>query len=307
MNVETRFKVIWIMSWSLSTFALICGLVFIQDPKISSTSHVYASLLVQAGGAFFFALTVGWVIDRLRHAQGYSILWLFSQEFRKAGVLAFYSDRKNDAEKALEEAFENHSNGEVLMVGASLRLFLGPGLHFYSWIQELLRKRGRSPVTVRALSCHPEDNHELPVRSFVEDFNQDRTFPKYSSFDYRKRIDFDFHEFEKEFFTKHGIAAFSKERCRIIHDLEATQTGVNALRGVAKEPGNSILHREYNFAPYCTVIIFPDRAFYTPNLLSTEVPVNMPLIVFHKSSDAYKKLVNYFEFIWWASDPRKEN
>lgn len=301
MNIVSRFKIIWAVTWALSAFALISGLVIIRDPNISSTLQIYGNILVQAGGAFFFALTVGWAIDKLRDAEGYSVLWLFSQEFRKAGVISFYSDRKGHAEKSLEEAFEKHRGGEVLMTGASLRLFLAPGLHFYSSIHDMLKRKGSSQVTVRALSCRPENNKELPVRSFVEEFNQDRTFPKDSPFDWGKKIGFSFEEFEKEFFEKHGMMA-SVTKCRVIHDLEATRAGVIALQGVAKGVGNIITHREFKFAPYCTVIIFPDKAFYTPNLLCSEVPVNMPMMVFHKSSDVYKKLVDYLEFLWWVTD-----
>ena len=306
MNVENRFRIIRIVAWTLSIFALISGLVFLQDPNISLNSKLFASLLVQAGGAFFFALTVGWAIERYRTAEGYSVLWLFSQEFRKAGVLAFYSDRKNHAERSLEEAFEKHKEGEVLMAGASLRLFLAPGLHFYTWVEKILDRKGRSPIAVRALFCNPESNQELPFRSFVEEFNQDRSFPKHSPFDWKKSIGFSFDEFIKEFFENHSIGAPADQRCRVIQDIESTRVGVNALQGVAKMSGNFIYHREFKSAPYCTVIIFPDRAFYTPNLLSTEVPVNMPMIVFHKSSDAYRKLVQYFEFVWWVSKTKRE-
>jgi len=280
---------------------MIVGLVFIREPQISPMSEVSAALLIEGGGAFFFALTVGWVLDRLRDAEGYSALWAFGQEFREAGILEFYSDRKYRAQQALEQTFERHHEGEVLMAGASLRVFLSPGLHFYPWIEQMLEREAKRPVVVRALSCNPEGNHELPVRSFVEEFNQDRTIPKCSPFDWKLRINFRFDDFEKDFFKNHGIEAPSQQRVRVIQDLESTRTGVRALQGVARNSGNHLDHREFKCAPYCTVIIFPDRAFYTPNLLCTEVPANLPMLVFHKSSDTYKKLVNYVEFLWWVS------
>jgi hypothetical protein len=293
-----------IVTWAVSGVVLISGLFFIRDPNISPVPQVYAALMVEAGGAFFFALSVGLVIDRLRDAEGYSVLWLFGQQFRRAGVLAFYSDREGDAEIALRQAFEKHHRGEVLMAGASLRLFLAPGHPFCSSMKAMLTRKGGAPVEVKALSCSPENSHELPVRSFVEEFNQDQSFPNESRpFDWKKRISFDFAEFERGFYQKHGIDAPSEEKLRVIGDLESTRQGVKELQGAAKSGGNHIVHREYNSAPYCTVIIFPDKAFYTPNLLCTEVPVNMPMIVFHRSSDAYAKLENYVRFLWWISDP----
>lgn len=307
MKYETRFKTLKLVIWAVSACAFIGGLVFTTDRNLSPTYQLYANILLQAGGAFFFALTVGWVIDRVRDIEGYSVLWLFSQEFRKAGVLAFYADREGYAKQALEEAFEKHSGGEVLMAGASLRLFLGSGLHFYDSVSKILSRRGGSPITVRAVSSSPETNHELPLRSFVEEFNQDRSSPRSpKSFDWTRDIDFSFAEFEQQFFEKYGINTPSCQRARVVKDLDNVRGGVRALEGVAQSAGNFIKHRESRFAPYCTVIIFPDRAFYTPNLLGHVVPINFPLIVFHRSSDAYDKLVNYVEFLWWVSNPAVE-
>lgn len=228
-----------------------------------------------------------------------------NKEFKKAGVLEFYSDRKDDAEKSLEKAFEKHEGGSVLMAGPSLRLFLAPGLHFYDWVGQMLKKHGSSQIILKALSCSPLDNHELPIRSFVEEFNQDGSGPpKVYQIDWEKKIDFCFKKFEAAFFQNHGTNP-SKKRCRVIQDLTSTRIGVDALNGVAMASDNIVEHREFRSAPYCTVIIFPDRAYYTPNLLSTEIPVNMPMIVFHKTSHAYKKLVNYFECLWWVSNPNQ--
>ena len=302
MDTRDRFRFIRAAVWGLSTFALIVGLVFIRESQVSPLSGIGAALLIEAGGAFFFALTVGWTLDRLRDAEGYSVLWAFGQEFREAGILEFYSGRKNRAERALEQAFARHHEGEVRIAGASLRVFFSPGLHFYPWIQQMLRIRAKRQIVVKALSCNPEGNHELPVRSFIEEFNQDQTIPKCSPFEWKCSIDFLFDDFEEDFFKDHGIEAPPQQRVRVIQDLESTRTGVRALQGVARNSGNHLDHREFNCAPYCTVIIFPDRAFYTPNLLCTEVPVNLPMLVFHKSSDAYKRLVNYVEFLWWISD-----
>lgn len=302
MAVDNRFKIIKVAAWAVSAAAFIAALVFTTDPQKSPLSSIYTNILLQAGGAFFFALTVGWVVDRVRDIEGYSVLWLFSQEFREAGVLAFYADRANYAEKALEDAFKKQGAGEILMAGASLRLFLAPGLHFYQPVEKLLGRRHTFPLTVRALSCSPEHNYELPLRSFIEEFNQDKTFPKSDVFDWNKKLDFVFEEFESSFFDTHGIYAPSEQRVRVVHDLESTRAGVKALQGAGKRVGNHLHHREFKFAPYCTVIIFPDRAFYTPNLLSSQVPVNLPMIVFHKTSDSYAKLKDYFELLWWVSE-----
>ncbi len=223
-----KFRVLKFSIWSVSAVSLVLGLVFAIDQQLTPTSRLLATILVQAGGAFFFALSVGWIIDKLRDKEGYSVLWLFSQEFRKAGMLDFYSNRDSQAVSALEEAFRRHKGGELLMAGASLRLFLAPGLHFYTPIKQMLEKRERKPFIVKAISCHPFLNKELPIRSFVEEFDQSGDFKKKTPFDWSKQIDFSFDQFHKDFFTLHGIDG-SKEHARVTHDLASTRQGVMEL------------------------------------------------------------------------------
>lgn len=300
MKTISKFNKLRLLFGLFSLILLSTGLIVIIDKQTSDLTKLVASFGIQIGCAFFFALSVGYILDKIRDAEGFSVLWLLSQEFRKAGVMAFYANRLNHAEKALEEAFDSHHSGDVLMAGASLRLFLAPGLHFHSYVERMLTRKSGDSIKVKALSCNPEGNYELPIRSFVEEFNQDFSTPKSSSFDLNKKINKPFNKFEQEFFENHGIG--TAKRCRVIHDLLSTEQGVRAFRGALEISSNQIEHRVFNSAPYCTVIIFPDRAFYTPNLLCTEVPVNMPMTVFHKTSDAYKKLANYVEFLWWVSD-----
>jgi hypothetical protein len=292
MSTITKFRILWGIIWALSAFALATGLVFLQEPNLSNLQKNLASISVQLGGAFFFALTAGYIVEKIRSSEGYSVLWLFSQEFRKAGVSQFYSDRKGQSEKALEEAFNSHFEGEVLMAGASLRLFLATGQHFHDWTSKILSRKN---VRVRAVFCSPEGNDELPLRSFIEEFNQDKNFPKDSPFDWSKKINFSFEEFKQDFYRD------PKNELRVINDLMATRRGITALKGLTKSIGSSIDHREIRSAPYCTVIIFPDKAFYTPNLLSEKSPVNMPTLVFHKTSEVYKRLKEYIEFLWWVN------
>lgn len=219
---------------------------------------------------------------------------------QKGGIRAIYMNR-NIGERSLEKAFHNHVAGEVRLTGASLRLFLAPGLHFYEHIEAMLARRGDNAIGVRAVMCSPEINRELPVRSFIEEFGQNGEHPRVRPFDWSRPIDFDFSAFEASFFEKHGERA-SGQSLRVIQDLRSTRAGIVALRGVATSAGNTIQHRETAYAPYCTAVIFPEQAFYTPNLLCATVPANMPMMVFDSSSDGYRKLVDYFEFQWWLAE-----
>ncbi len=282
---------------------MILGLFFIDSLKNPFYKRI-ANISIQVGGAFFFAISAGYIIEKIRDIKGFSVLWSFSQEFRQAGILAFYSNRDNEAEKNLKEAFAEHKRGEVLMAGASLRKFLVREYPFYLGIRNMLTKKDNS-VRVRALFCSPDSNDELPVRAFVEEFNQDGKFGE-DPYDWEKEIDFPFREFKEQFYKKYGIKAPSDEKLKIIDDLVSTRKGISTLNRASKNTKNSIKSREIKSAPYCTVIIFPDKAFYTPNLLYYQPPVNMTTLVFHKSSDTYNKLKYYFEFLWWANDPKQK-
>jgi hypothetical protein len=300
-----RFKIILAVITALSASLLIIGLVFIMEPKISNLHRITFTIFIQLGGAFFFALTAGYISEKIKNVRGYSGLWLFSEEFRKSGVLNFYSDRYGNAEESLKEAFNKHRKGEVLMVGVSLRAFLVEGNPYHSSVKRMLERKGVSQITVKALICNPEGNCELPLRSFIEEFNQDKSFPKSKSvkWNWEKKIDFSFSDFEKSFFDEHGINAQPGDRSRAVNDSLSTRIGVAALKGNATAAGHFIEHREFNSAPYCTLIIFPEKAFYTPNILYTDSPANLPTIIFHKSSDVYKKLLTHFKFLWWVSNP----
>lgn len=282
---------------------VISFIVLIADAgeKHSTPLKIFLTLAIQMGGAFFFALTAGYVSDALQQAKGYHSGRMFEEENRKAGLLNFYADRDGGAKTDLDKAFEVQEEGEVLMIGASLRKFFASGQPHEKAVKKLL---GRNGVSVRAVFSNPEGNRELPVRSFIEVFNRGAYSPKVGkgTFDMKEEIDFDFDDFVENFYKKYGV---NKSHTRTIDDLIAAKRGVEEdLSYVAEGAGSSIKHRLSNSAPYCTVIIFPDKAFYTPNLLSKKMPVNFPTLVFEKPSEVYERLVEYFEFQWWVSDPR---
>lgn len=165
----------------------------------------------------------------------------------------------------------------------------------------LNRKCDENHAVVRALSCCPESNRELPIRSFVEEFGPDGSFPRTQPFDWTQPLMLCLDEFERQFFREHGMAASEDKQARAITDLRAVGGGVRELGGVAQMQGNRIEHRAVRYAPYCTTVIFPEKSFFTPNLLSPEVPVSFPMLVFGKNSDVHQKLLEYFEFQWWIS------
>ncbi|MCP4303814.1 MAG: hypothetical protein GY788_02830 [bacterium] len=297
-----RARLFRLVAWAVAAFALVVGFLIALDDDLSFRSRLLATILTQSGGAVFFALTVGWAMKRVQDYEGYSVLWLFSQEFRKAGLTDFYSSRTAEAQKALEEAFEHHQGGEILMVGASLRLFLAPGLHFYKFVGDVLNRDGSSPIAIRAVSCDPDKNRELPFRSLAEEFLHESGDDNLD-YDRRNPRKLDLEEFCQEFADRFGLNGRERE-LRVVHDLRSTRVGVTELRKAIPVDGNTLEFREQPGAPYATIIIFPDRAFFTPNLLSATVPANMPTLVYHRSSEPYRRLREHFDILWWlSSDP----
>lgn len=280
---------------------MLVGFSVLSNPDLSKNTNVLATLFVQVGGAFFFSITVGWAIEKIRLIKGGSDIWLFSQEFQSSGLLGFYADRGGSAEAELEKEFANFKEGEILLVGASLRLFLGPGLRYYKSLDKIIKEKGPNKRTIKAVFCNPNSNKELPTRAFVEEFNQDGSTPKTGPFDWLSSKTISLNDFNSDFFEKYGLMTAPENRSRVVHDLESSRQGYRALKGYSA-PSNSIEGRLTNYAPYCTAVIFPNKVFFTPNLLSEKVPVNLPTLVFHKNSDTYQHLYSYFNFLWWSGE-----
>ena len=79
-------------------------------------------------------------------------------------------------------------------------------------------------------------------------------------------------------------------------DIRSTTASIEKLN--TNFPNHPIQYGFYNQAPYCTCVLFKDRCYYSPNILSRDAPVRLPMIVFQKNSHGYKKLSEYFEYLW---------
>lgn len=82
----------------------------------------------------------------------------------------------------------------------------------------------------------------------------------------------------------------------IITDMQATIDNIRILKNKYGE--RQIEGRRFKEAPYCTAIIFPEKCFFSPNILCKEAPARLPLIVFRKGSHGYAVINDYFEYLW---------
>lgn len=90
----------------------------------------------------------------------------------------------------------------------------------------------------------------------------------------------------------------SSDLPQAIRDIQTTIASFSRL-------GKSqIDHRIYTEAPYCTIVIFPDKCYFSPNILSSIAPVCLPVIIFKQESDGYERLKESFDCIWELSRQR---
>jgi hypothetical protein len=61
----------------------------------------------------------------------------------------------------------------------------------------------------------------------------------------------------------------------------------------------------YDCCPYCTLVIFPDKCYFSPNILSVDAPVRLPMVIFRAGSHGYQKLDAYFDYLWNKQQPVK--
>ncbi|MCJ7655703.1 MAG: hypothetical protein MUO97_10500 [Dehalococcoidia bacterium] len=221
-------------------------------------------ILATVSSSAFFPLMAGYFYDKFKEEQqGENVSRVF-REFSEAGILRVYKDReeskdRDNAEADLKESFANHSQGRIKIVGVSLRVFFNQTGPFYQSIVRIAHLHSLdTEVGFQALVCEPS-SHEVLNRAKIE--TPDRLDDKLIEIDIKSTI--------------------------------ASIQNLNEKHGKA-----AIEYGYYCSAPYCTLIIFPEKCYFSPNILSTEAPVRLPMIQFAAKSHGYVKLEEYFDYLW---------
>lgn len=227
-------------------------------------AQVLGIALTSIGAAVLFPIAVSYFYDKLRERWFGDEVWRIFTELSDAGVIRIFRDRefyrgRDNAQERLSEAFRVHSTGDVLIMGPTLRVFFNPLGPFYEVVGAMVERGGTSGYKVRALIQRDDSPSAL-----------DRVAAEQPD-------------------LRPGQASHAS------HD--AAQT-VDRIGSLGVRFANTIEVRRFMPAPYCTAIIFPDVAYYSPNLLSSSVPVKMPMILFRSESHGYRMLVEMFEYLW---------
>jgi hypothetical protein len=185
------------------------------------------------------------------------------QLLRDAGIRRVHPDREaashpENAQRRLSAGFRNPHDGEILMMGVSLRVFFNDQGEFFNDLHYALTESAGA-LAIRAVTSAP-GSPQVKARARIE---QPRRAPRA-----RRKIDL---------------------------DIEFTRA---AVQGMVDEEDLRISLRHTDSAPYCTAVIFPDVAFFSPNILSPKIPVRLPMIEFEPTSHGYEMLRLSFEHIW---------
>lgn len=225
---------------------------------------VIAILLSQASSSIFFPIVVGYFYDNLKEREAGDAIWQVFKDFSEGGIIRVYKDREvgdnpDNAELDLKRAFENHSTGEVKLIGVSLRVFFNQTGPFYKPIRLVgQRAQNESSIRVMALVSNP-DSPEVACRAEIE--------------------------------TPHML-----EEPLIERDI---LTSIANMQHINDQLSREVIEFGfYSSCPYCTLVIFPGKCYYSPNLLAKIAPVRLPMIIFRSGSHGYEKLSDYFNYLW---------
>ncbi len=224
---------------------------------------VIAVVLQTLGSSILFPILVSFAYDRIRERWLGDEVWRIFAELADAGIVRIYRDRefspgRPNAATRLSDEFRRLESGQVYMMGPTLRVFFNPVGQFYRDIEGMLRS-GHGRVHVNVLI---QQDGSPAIRDRIEAEEPDLA---------------------------------PGEKAQGERDADSS---VAAVKKMSASLGPCISFRRFMPAPYCTAVIFPHVAFFSPNLLVSEVPVRMPMILFRSGSHGYTMLRASFEYLW---------
>jgi hypothetical protein len=220
-------------------------------------------LLEAMGGSVLFPILVSFAYDRLRERWLGDEVWRLFTELSDAGICRVYKDREatlnhDNAQSRLRAEFLSTEAGDIYIMGPTLKAFFHRLGPFNHDIETMLRNAS-GRVKIHAL-IERADSQAVKDRTEIEE---------------------------------PSLAPGDKAQTE--RDAESS---VATVRSMVRTLGPHIELRRFMQAPYCTAIVFPEVAFYSPNLLAPEVPVRLPMILFRVGSHGYNMLRASFNYLW---------
>jgi hypothetical protein len=253
-----------ILIWfSVSFILLIVGVILSIFVANSTFWAVIAILLSTLSSSIFFPIAVGYFYDNLKERESGDVIWQVFKDFSEGGIMRVYKDREvsgnpENAEVDLRRAFDNHVSGDIKLIGISLRVFFNQTGPFF---QSILRLSSRSQL-----------DESIKIKALVS------------------------HPTSYEVGCRAEIETPNMKEKLIQSDIMISVANMQHLNDQFSQP--SVEYGFYCSAPYCTLVIFPEKCYFSPNILARSAPVRLPMIVFSEGSHGYKKLNEYFEYLW---------
>lgn len=266
MGLLTRPQVItWLaLSVVILMLSIFMAAFLPNRPAVTVISIALSAL----ASSILFPLLVGLAYERIKEKANGEAVWQVFREFADGGILRIYKDREEreygeNAVSELRRSFQSHRKGEVKLIGISLRVFFLSPGPFFESISGLIANADADSTMSVKVLLSDPASPEVANRSAIE--------------------------------TPRGYEP------TIAKEIALTSANIDNLR--ERYPKAVLNYNYYSSAPYCTLVVFPHKCFFSPNLLSISAPVRLPMIVFRSGSHGYKVLNEYFQYLWKEDQP----
>jgi hypothetical protein len=242
---------------------MVTGVYLGVSESTNADAVLVAILLTTFSSSIFFPILVGYFYEKAKEEESGEAIWEVFRDFSEAGITRVYRDREenqypDNALVDLRNSFTNHHHGEIRIVGVSLRVFFNSTGPFYE--------------AIRKIAASTQTDPSVRILALIS------------------------HPESPESLNRAAIETPSKGRAMIGDEIGLSVKSMENLRH--EFDGEPVQYGYYNEAPYCTAVIFPDKCYFSPNILSKEVPVRLPMIVFRSDSHACDVLRKYFDYLW---------
>lgn len=255
----TNSKIMLLSLFFLSLLILVVFVVVGLSYHEVPLCNYLSIIFITLSSSILFPLTVGYFYDKIRERREGQSIWRLIKEFVDGGIWRVYKDREGSGAK--ENALTD--------------------------LAQAFKKFNRGKIKMVGVSLRVffhEPSHFFP---YIEELCSKK------STEIRALV---CHPDCPEVHNRAKIEAPGGKYPGIRYDIKKT---IASMHNLNKDVGTNIIEYGcYSSAPYCTLIMFPDKCYFSPNILSTHAPSRLPMIVFKVGSHGYEVLEHYFDHLW---------
>lgn len=256
---DSKIALVLISSLFLLIFSIYLGE---YHPNYPINWDIISLILGSIASSVFFPLLIGIYIEYIKELQGGGFIWSIFEEYFEGGILRVYKDREKIPSR--DNAVTDLINSFIAHKNGTIKL-VGVSLRvFFNQTSDFYNN-------IQQLSEMHLYNNNLKMRALVCSINS------------------------PEVLNRAKIESPDDKDPLIRIEINQTMKYIKELNSKYNEP---IEYGFYDSAPYCTLVIFPDKCYFSPNILSNKKPVRLPMIVFARGSSGYERLNEYADYLW---------